>query len=508
MAGVEPMDTKEAQHPYQYDLIVIGGGSGGLAAAKEAAILGAKVALFDFVKPTPIGTKWGLGGTCVNVGCIPKKIMHYSALLGASHFDALRLGWDMQIEGHKWETLKTTVKEYIQSLNFGYRKELRSKQVEYINAYASFVDPHTVQYTVKKGKTEEQKITTAQYFILAVGGRPKYPNIPGAVEHCITSDDIFSLNRAPGKTLCVGAGYISLECAGFLSELKYETSVMVRSELLRGFDRQSVSKIEQYMEGCGVRFIRKAVPTRFEKLESGKILVTYEQKDGESKEFQEEFDTVLLAMGRTAQTATLGLEAAGVEWDRADGKIRCRQEQTNVPHIYAIGDVVYGALELTPVAIQAGRLLARRLYSGSQVMMDYHLIPTTVFTPIEYGTIGYSEEEAEAKFGADNLEIYLSEYNTLELGAVHRQNHRGETLETPCLVKLICLIPENERVIGFHVVSPHAGEITQGVAIAMRCGATKQHFDATVGIHPTSAEEFTTLRVTKRSGESAAKGSC
>eukprot|EP00455_Lapot_gusevi_P008150 TRINITY_DN1351_c0_g1_i2.p2 TRINITY_DN1351_c0_g1~~TRINITY_DN1351_c0_g1_i2.p2 ORF type:complete len:142 (+),score=52.44 TRINITY_DN1351_c0_g1_i2:136-561(+) len=141
-------------------------------------------------------------------------------------------------------------------------------------------------------------------------------------------------------------------------------------------------------------------------------------------------------------------------------------------------------------------------------MMDYHLIPTTVFTPIEYGTIGYSEEEAEAKFGADNLEIYLSEYNTLELGAVHRQNHRGETLETPCLVKLICLIPENERVIGFHVVSPHAGEITQGVAIAMRCGATKQHFDATVGIHPTSAEEFTTLRVTKRSGESAAKGSC
>eukprot|EP00455_Lapot_gusevi_P008154 TRINITY_DN1351_c0_g1_i7.p1 TRINITY_DN1351_c0_g1~~TRINITY_DN1351_c0_g1_i7.p1 ORF type:complete len:284 (+),score=117.06 TRINITY_DN1351_c0_g1_i7:157-1008(+) len=283
---------------------------------------------------------------------------------------------------------------------------------------------------------------------------------------------------------------------------------MVRSELLRGFDRQSVSKIEQYMEGCGVRFIRKAVPTRFEKLESGKILVTYEQKDGESKEFQEEFDTVLLAMGRTAQTATLGLEAAGVEWDRADGKIRCRQEQTNVPHIYAIGDVVYGALELTPVAIQAGRLLARRLYSGSQVMMDYHLIPTTVFTPIEYGTIGYSEEEAEAKFGADNLEIYLSEYNTLELGAVHRQNHRGETLETPCLVKLICLIPENERVIGFHVVSPHAGEITQGVAIAMRCGATKQHFDATVGIHPTSAEEFTTLRVTKRSGESAAKGSC
>ena len=221
-------------HNYDYDLFVIGGGSGGISAARHAAELGKKVAIADFVPPTPIGTKWGLGGTCVNVGCIPKKMMHYAALLSEARKDQELSGWTPDLKAaHNWETMVGSVQNHIRSLNWGYKTDLIKLKAKYYNSYASFVDPHTISLDNGKGKVEQ---VTADKIVIAVGGRPSYPGIPGDKEFGITSDDIFSLKKAPGKTLVVGASYVALECAGFLAAFGYDTTVMVRSILLRGFD--------------------------------------------------------------------------------------------------------------------------------------------------------------------------------------------------------------------------------------------------------------------------------
>jgi thioredoxin reductase (NADPH) len=492
---------------YDFDLVVIGGGSGGLACSKEAAELGAKVAVLDFVKPSWQGSTWGLGGTCVNVGCIPKKLMHQAALLGESLKDAEAFGWKQGGAGqaaeapagatHSWETMVSSVQDHIASLNFGYRVALREKSVDYKNALGAFVDPHTLELTDKKGK---KSTITARRFVVAVGGRPKPLDIPGG-ELAISSDDIFSLAKAPGKTLVVGASYVALECAGFLAGLGYETAVMVRSVLLRGFDQQIADKIGDHMGEHGVRFIRPATPTKIEKLEgSGKLKVTFVNADT-NVESTEEFDTVFTATGRYADTPKLNAAAAGIKTDR-DGKIPCVAEQSNVPHIYAIGDVVTGAPELTPVAIAAGRLLARRIYGGKTEGMDYDKVPTTVFTPLEYGAIGLSEEAALSRFGEENVEIFHSSFTPLEWSVVSTRPSNA------CYAKLIVHKADGNRVVGFHILGPHAGEVTQGWAAAMKLGATYETFTQTVGIHPTVAEEFTTLSITKSSGESADKGGC
>ncbi|KAL6055650.1 Thioredoxin reductase 1, cytoplasmic [Balamuthia mandrillaris] len=501
VAMSEAAPETNGQHSYDYDLVVIGGGSGGLAAAKEAAILGKKVAMLDFVVPSAQGTSWGLGGTCVNVGCIPKKLMHTAALLGEALHDAKEYGWEYGeiTPTHNWNKMVEAVQDHIGSINWGYRVELREKTVTYLNAYGTFLDPHTIQCTDRAKKVSQ---ITAQHFLIATGGRPTYPDFPGAREHCITSDDIFSLDHAPGKTLVVGASYVALECAGFLKGVGFDTTVMVRSILLRGFDQQIAEQIGSYMECHGVKFIRPAVPTKVEQLESGKLRVTYRHGQEEASE---EYDTVLLAAGRTPETSKIGLDKAGVKTE-PNGKIPTVNEQTNVPHIFAIGDIIHDtvsntSLELTPVAIQAGQLLARRLYAQSKVTMDYRNVPTTVFTPLEYGAIGYSEEAAIAKFGEENIEVYHTYYKPLEWTVSHRDDNA-------CYVKLVCNLADNERVIGFHVLGPNAGEVTQGFAVAIRCGATKNDFDMTVGIHPTVAEEVTTLSVTKRSGEEAQKKGC
>ncbi|GBG90596.1 hypothetical protein CBR_g50939 [Chara braunii] len=462
----------EENHGFNYDLVVIGGGSGGLACSREAVKYGKKVAVLDYVNPTPKGAQWGLGGTCVNVGCIPKLLMHHVGLLGETLVDAEEAGWKVKVGGHDWGKMVQVVQDYIGSLNWGYRIALRDEKIDYINAYGRFTNPHTLECKDRRGKVQN---ITSRRFVIAVGGRPRYLGVEGDKELCITSDDIFSLDGPPGKTLCVGASYISLECAGFLTGLGYDVTVMARSIFLRGFDQHAAEHIAQYMEDHGTKIIKKAVPVKFEEAENGKILVSYAEQGNVLK--KDVFDTVILAVGRDALTLDLGLDKAGVRFNPTTGKIPAVNEQTNVDHIFAVGDVLEGRQELTPVAIKAGILLARRLYGNSNMPMDYNLVPTTVFTPLEYGCIGMSEEQAEQTFGADNIE-------------------------------LITLLTENERVVGLHVVAPNAGEITQGYAVAMKMGATKADFDATVGIHPTISEEFTLLKITKRSGISPFKTGC
>lgn len=235
----EPVPVRTS--PYDFDYFVIGGGSGGLASAKEAASLGAKVGLADFVKPTPKGTKWGLGGTCVNVGCIPKKLMHFSSFFGEYYDDQRECGWDLpEQRNHTWQKMVTNVQKHIRSLNWGYRIALMDKSVEYFNNYAVFVDPHTVSLQDITGK--EVKRVTSEHFLIAVGGRPSYGGLPGAEEICFTSDDLFSMQNVPQNILVVGASYIALECAGFLRGFGRDVSVMVRSILLRGFDSDMSEK--------------------------------------------------------------------------------------------------------------------------------------------------------------------------------------------------------------------------------------------------------------------------
>lgn len=499
-------DGHSPGHNYDYDFLVIGGGSGGLACSKEAAALGAKVAVLDYVKPSPAGSKWGLGGTCVNVGCIPKKLMHNAALLSenykvdAPHYGigvtpAMEEKWmgmsnDNVLGPHSWETLKTNVQNHIRGLNFKYRVDLREKEVNYLNQLGSFVDAHTVETVDKKGK---KGTITFSRCLIAVGGRPTPLNCEGG-ELAISSDDIFSLDNDPGKVLCVGASYISLECAGFLRGIGKDVTVAVRSILLRGFDRECADLIGEHMKSEGVHFREGVVPTKLEKV-GEKIKVTF--SNGES----DEYDTVLGAIGRTGDTAKLGLSNAGIDTNPKNSKITAKFEQTTTPNVYVIGDVMDGCPELTPVAIHAGKMLARRLFGGSTKPMDYRNVCTTVFTPLEYGTVGYSEDEAMEEFGKDNLVVYHKYFVPLEWSiSPSRGVHQG-------FCKAI-VDKHTDKVLGLHYLGPNAGEVMQGFGTAMKLKCSFEDIIETVGIHPTTAEEITTLTITKDSGEDAAAAGC
>ena len=482
---------------YQYDLFVIGGGSGGLALSREAVKFGKKVGLADFVVPSPQGSQWGLGGTCVNVGCIPKKMMHYGALLYEKMKHLPFVGYKGELKKeHDWNTLVENIHNHIASLNFGYRTKLRSEKITYYNKLAKLIDVHTIELTDKKGKKET---ITADKIAVVTGGRPMFPDIPNVRELCITSDDIFNLDHAPGKTLIIGASYISVECAGFLVGLGYDTTVMVRSVILRGFDRDMANRVEGVLQRSGVKFYYKCNPISFTKNEeNGKIKVEYENSETKEKKV-EEFDTVMLATGRTPNTKNIGLEEVGVKLAK-NGKIIVNAgEQTTVENIYAFGDVAIDRPELTPPAIMAGKLLARRLFNNETTLMDYDNIATTVYTNIEYGSCGMSEEKAVEKFGKQNIKAYHCEFTPVEWTI------DGDNEET-CYMKVIVNTADKNRVVGFHIFAPNAGEITQGVSVAMKCRVTKDKLDATVGIHPTIAEEMTTLDTTKDQGDGKKSG--
>jgi len=504
-AAVMVGDGYAAGHAFEYDLVVIGGGSGGMAASKEAAKLGAKVCVLDYVKPSPRGTTWGLGGTCVNVGCIPKKLMHQASILGeAVKHDAPHFGWQ-GVEGaaHDWPAMVGEVQRYIKSLNFAYRVALRDANVKYINGLGTFASAHELTVTEFKGKDKVPKTTTisAARFLVATGGRPTALACEGA-ELAISSDDLFSLPASPGKTLCVGAGYVALECAGFLTALGCDTTVLCRSMLLRGFDRECCDKIGAYMEHGGTKILRGLTPVSLAKQgDGGQVLVTF--SDGTS----DSFDTVIAAVGRTADTQALNLAACGVAASSRNGKFETHLEQTNVPHVYAIGDVLQGKPELTPVAIQAGALLAQRLFGGGTDAMAYDQVATAVFTPLEYGAVGLSEEAAAE--GCASTEVFHSSFAPLEWAL----SHERDVNKFPAFVKVVCDKSGGGDsaawpVLGMHYLGPNAGEVIQGYAVAVKKGCTYGDLQATVGIHPTTSEQFTTVKVTKSSGDKADAAGC
>ena len=481
---------------YDFDLFVIGGGSGGLAASKAAAALGARVGLADFVRPSPAGTSWGLGGTCVNVGCIPKKLLHIAASRAEIIREADEFGFDKLGGGASvnWTKLIESINMYIRKLNWNYKTDLRTNAVKYYNAFGTFVDAHTIALTKKNGEVEN---VTAKYILIACGGRPSLGGYPGSDECCISSDDIFWRQTPPGKTLVVGASYIALECAGFLAGLGVDTTVMVRSILLRGFDQDIADKIGVSIEKRGVKFEKGIVPSRFEKKSDGKIAVYV------ADTLFGDYDTVLMAVGRSGCAKDLALSQIGVLYKETNGKIFTNEnDETNLPNVFAIGDIVEGRMELTPPAIFAGKLLAERLFAGATTKMDYTNIATTVFTPVEYGCVGLSEDDAKKN---SSVVVYHKFFKPLDFELLH------DAPSDECYIKVIVDSSSN-LVLGIHYFGPNAGEVIQGLAVAMKAGCTKADLDATIGIHPTNAEQFVSmsLNTVKEDGVAldAAGGGC
>ncbi len=445
----------------QYDVIVIGGGSGGIAHARRAAEYGARVALIESGR---------LGGTCVNVGCVPKKVMWYAASHAHHLAEAADYGFDLTLDGHDWLTLKAGRDAYVARLNQIYERNLGQSGVDYFAGSARFVDPHTIAVADAR--------YTAERVVIATGGQPIVPPIPGA-GHGITSDDFFTLEAMPRRAIIAGSGYIAVELAGVLGALGCETRLVVRKDsVLRSFDPMLGSELLTAMRKDGIA------------IDTGVVPKALESRDGElfvHAEDQRTFggvDCVLWAVGRRPNTDGLELDAAGVAIDSAGFIPVDDYQQTNVEHIFALGDVT-GRQALTPVAIAAGRRLADRLDGGMTGRhLEYEFIPTVVFSHPPIGTLGLTEAEARAIYG-DAVRVYESRFTAMYFALAEKRQRS--------VMKLITAGDE-ERIVGCHVIGDGADEMLQGFAVAIRMGATKADFDDTVAIHPTSAEELVTMR--------------
>ncbi|NEP14644.1 MAG: glutathione-disulfide reductase [Symploca sp. SIO1A3] len=446
---------------YDFDLFVIGGGSGGIATARRAAEYGAKVGVAEFDR---------LGGTCVNRGCIPKKLMVY-----ASHFpdlfeDAQGYGWSAVNSTLDWQKMLKVVNQEVERLNGVYQRMLDKSEVELFRDYAKFIDPHTLEIG--------DRAITAEKILIAVGGIPVKPDIPG-IEHAIVSDDIFHLQEQPKRIVILGAGYIGVEFACIMHGLGSEVTLLIRNELiLRGFDDDLRSNIQEAMQQHGIRIIKMTEPPVIEKTPQGLQV----KVKGETEETIIADAVSLAATGRKPNLDNLSLENAGVEVKR--GAIAVDQySQTSQEHIYAVGDCT-DRMNLTPVAINEGRAFADTHFGGKSRKMSYENVPTAIFTTPEAATVGLTEAQAREQYG-EAVKIYRARFRPMY--------HTLSGREEKTMVKLV--VDQNtDKVLGAHMVGEHAAEIIQGIAIALKMGATKKDFDATVGIHPSTAEEFVTMR--------------
>ncbi len=442
---------------YQYDLFVIGAGSGGVRASRFAAQYGARVAIAEDTY---------MGGTCVNVGCVPKKLFAYAAHFEELFRDATGFGWQCNTPKFDWRTLLENKDREILRLNGIYARLLESSGAKIFHQHATLVDAHTI-------RVGDERVT-AKHILIATGGWPWVPEFPGS-EHVITSNDIFHLDRLPRRIAIVGGGYIALEFASILHGMGVEVALLYRGKLpLRGFDTKMREHLIEEMRKKGVAMHFECEVTRIDrvsdelhiKLDNGDVLTG---------------DSVLYATGRKPRTKNLGLEKAGIACDDNGHIVVDEFFQTSVNNIYAIGDVI-GGIELTPMALAQGMAVAKTLFTSTPTKVDIELVPTAVFTHPNFATVGLSEEKAREKF---DVSVFTTSFRQLK----HTLTDNSEKTHMKLVVD-----KASDRVLGAHMIGPDAGELIQGLAVAIRAGATKAHFDSTLGIHPSAAEEFVTMR--------------
>ncbi len=454
--------TNSNSHDYDYDYVAIGGGSGGIASINRAAMYGQKCAIIEAKE---------LGGTCVNVGCVPKKVMWFAGQVADAFKYAPDYGFDVELKSHSWKTLIDNREAYISRIHSSYDNLLGKNNVDVIKGWAVIQNKNTI-------KVGDRSIT-AKNILIATGGEPSIPEITGK-EHILDSDGFFALKSQPKKVVIVGAGYIAVELAGLLNALGSETHLVVRKENpLREFDDMIRDTLVEQMQEEGIKIHRQTQITQIDKNNDQQFVISTN-----SDAPIPNIDAVIYAIGRSPITAGVGIENVELELDARGYIVTDEYQNTNIDNIFAVGDNT-GRAQLTPVAVAAGRRLSERLFNGkTNEKLDYTLIPTVVFSHPAIGTIGLTEIEARAEFG-DSVKVYTSGFTAMYTAiTAHRQ---------PTKMKLICE-GDNERVIGIHIIGLGADEMLQGFAVAVKMGATKADFDNTVAIHPTSAEELVTMR--------------
>ncbi|KAK5636571.1 hypothetical protein RRF57_012283 [Xylaria bambusicola] len=462
------------------DFLVIGGGSGGLGAARMASgKFGAKAMIVESNR---------LGGTCVNVGCVPKKVTFNAAAIAETIHDSKAYGFNVkETAPFDWPTFKEKRDAYVKRLNGIYERNLANDKIEYIHGRAKLLSKNDVEITLDDGT---KTTVRANRILIAVGGRPaSFPNIPGA-DYGISSDGFFDIATLPKKVVLVGAGYIAVEFAGMFNALGVETHLFIRYKtFLRHFDPMIQEGVTAEYERLGVHLHKESTQTRVDKdAATGKLTIHYKDSNGEGQ--VSDVDHLIWAVGRVPETEHLGLENAGVKTNQAGHIVADDFQNTSVDNIFALGDVC-GKAELTPVAIAAGRRLAERIYGPASIFanahLDYSNIPSVVFSHPEVGAIGLTEPEAVEKYGRENLKVYTTSFTAMYYAMMDPSE------KAPTKYKVICAGPE-EKVVGLHIMGLGSGEMLQGFGVAIKMGATKKDLDSCVAIHPTSAEELVTLK--------------